>query len=112
MPVAKRDVEHRAIVLGDEKRAIVARLKVREVAVLVQNPGDHADLVGKGKAGGSPLRVGESALCPAVEDLLQQRWILVLHVLEQLICQIRVAAGEERIAGAGQGENVSRAALA
>ncbi len=41
VPVAEGDVEHGAVVLGDDERANLAPREIGQVTVLVQDLGDH-----------------------------------------------------------------------
>ena len=53
--IAQGHAEDGAVVLGDDEGAVVARGEVGQVAVLVEDFGDDAHLLGKGEPGRAGL---------------------------------------------------------
>src|SRR6185312_4051199 len=88
MPVAARDGEDRAVVLGDAEAAVVAALEVREVAGFVQDPRELLDTAREVAASQAALGVEHARLAAALEDASEQRGVLVLDVGEQLGAQL------------------------
>ena len=109
LSVLEGDGEDGAVVLGDDEGAVVAALEIGEVAVLVEDAGDDADLLVEGETGGALPRPLQAAGSAAVEDAGEEGGVLVLDVLEELVGEVDVVAGEEGVTGGGEGVEVLRA---
>ena len=64
------DGEDGAVVLGDPPAAVGERLRLGQVAVLVEDGGQRGDLLVEGEVGGPRERAGDAALAALLEELV------------------------------------------
>ena len=66
--ITDRDPQDRAVVLSDEVGAVGPALEVGEVAILVQDPRQHGNLLVEGLAGQALARRLHASLSAALEE--------------------------------------------
>src|SRR5947209_5911273 len=80
--IPQRHGEDSAVVLGNQEGAVRARLEVREVAVLIQDPGQDADPIVERLPLHALASRGQAALRAAIEEANEQIWVLVIDVFQ------------------------------
>ena len=104
--VAQRNTEHRAVVLRDDERAIVAAREIGQIAVFIQDVGDGLDPLGKAETNRTLPGALQAAFGATSENALQEHRVFVFDILQEFVGQFHVGSRKERIACGGQGVNM------
>lgn len=108
--VAESHSQNGAVVLSNDEAAILAQGEIGQVAILIQDVGDHSYPLGEAETHCSLPCALQAAFRTSGENAFQELRVFVLHVFQEFVGEFSVGTRKEGIASGGQGVDVSRSA--